>query len=409
MRIALLHYSAPPIVGGVESVMAHHAALMSEAGHQVTVFCGRGEKFNENVAVVVLPILDSLNKEVLAVKAALDKGIYADDFDILRDRIKQELIDHLAGFDVLIAHNVGSLHKNLPLSAAVHDLCQLPGSPRLILWHHDLAWTTSRYRSDLHDGYPWQLLREAWPCAGNVVISRTRQKELSRLYHLPIEDIRVVPNGVDLYTFHKFEARTIGLIEKADLLSADPLFLLPVRLTPRKNIELALHILAALKSHYPHVKLLITGPEGPHNPANRFYRDRLMELRHQLGLEDAAVFIAEIEPSFLPDEVISDFYHLADALLFPSYEEGFGIPMLEAGFTNLPVFCSDIPVLRELGGDYLCYFDPKGEADEIAAMIAGELEKESSTRWSRHVKHKYTWQSIYSRFIEPLLVMEVKA
>ena len=43
MNVALLHYSAPPIVGGVESVLAHHARLLSEAGHNVRVIAGRGE------------------------------------------------------------------------------------------------------------------------------------------------------------------------------------------------------------------------------------------------------------------------------------------------------------------------------------------------------------------------------
>jgi hypothetical protein len=42
MKIALLHYSAPPIVGGVESVLGQHARLMADAGHAVRVVAARG-------------------------------------------------------------------------------------------------------------------------------------------------------------------------------------------------------------------------------------------------------------------------------------------------------------------------------------------------------------------------------
>ena len=42
MKVAILHYSVPPIVGGVESVIAHHARLMSADGHTVRLIAARG-------------------------------------------------------------------------------------------------------------------------------------------------------------------------------------------------------------------------------------------------------------------------------------------------------------------------------------------------------------------------------
>ena len=143
MKIALLHYSSPPIVGGVESVLAHHARLMTKAGHEVTILAGRGETFDERIRVRLLPCLDSRHPEVMRVKALLDDGKYVTAFDELRDQIKKELLAELKNCDVLIAHNVASLHKNLPLTAAIHEAYEIPDFPRLILWHHDLAWTVS--------------------------------------------------------------------------------------------------------------------------------------------------------------------------------------------------------------------------------------------------------------------------
>lgn len=403
MKIALLHYSSPPVVGGVESVLAHHARLMSNAGHQVTIFAGRGESFDERIPVHVLPPLDSRHPDVMVVKGALDGGRYGATFDMLRNQIAEELKAALSGFDLLIAHNVASLHKNLPLTAAIHATYKTQGFPRLILWHHDLAWTTNRYRDELYDGYPWDLLRTDWGDVTHVVISELRRQELGNLLGINHANIHVIPNGVDVNAFFKLEAQTLEFMEQLNLLNADPLLLLPVRLTPRKNIELALSVLAELRREFPQAMLLVTGPIGPHNPANVAYKQKLMILRETLRLQGAAHFIADLTSEFMPDSVIADFYHLADALFFPSREEGFGIPIIEAGFSRLPVFCADIPVLRELGGEDISYFAPDAPAQTIARQISERLRTESTLRWSRRAKHHYAWNSIYNIHIAPLI------
>jgi len=408
MKIALLHYSSPPIVGGVESVMAHHARLMTKAGHEVTIFAGRGKAFDEHIPVRVLPRLDSRHTEVIRVKGYLDIGKYTAGFDNLCDQIKMELLTELQGFDLLIAHNVASLHKNLPLTAALYQTYQTPGFPRLVLWHHDLAWTTLRYRSEMHDGYPWNLLRSKWEGATHVTISKMRRLELSDLLGIAPESIRVIPNGVDMHTFFKLEPYTVQFVEQLKLDQADPLFLLPVRLTPRKNIELALRILAKVRIEFPKAMLLVTGPEGPHSSTNAAYKRKLLHLRRELDLQGAVHFLAEVTTEFIPDTVIADFYRLADALIFPSREEGFGIPIIEAAFSSIPVFCADIPVLRELGGEDVSYFDPHAEPGFIAKQIADRLESEATSRWARRAKHGYAWDSIYRLHIDPLILEVIR-
>jgi mannosylglucosylglycerate synthase len=403
MKIALLHYSSPPIVGGVESVLAHHARSMVKAGHEVTIFAGRGETFDERIPVRILPRLDSRHAEVLAVKQELDHGQCTPKFDHLRDQIKQELLAELKGFDVLIAHNIASLNKNLALTAALHSAYKMPGFPRVILWHHDLAWATSRYRQEMHDGYPWNLLRIDWGCVTHVVISELRRQELASLMNITKEAIHVIPNGVDINKFFKLELQTIQLVEQLKLLDANPLFLAPVRLTPRKNIELALRVLSELQNTFPKAMLLVTGPEGAHNPANAAYRQKLLALRDELNLQNAAHFLADVTSEYMPDAVIADFYRLSDALLFPSREEGFGIPLIEAAFSSIPVFCADLPVLRELCGQDVTYFDPDAEPRSIAEKIFIRLQSEITSRWARRVKHAYTWDSIYAAYIGPLI------
>jgi len=408
MKIALLHYSSPPIVGGVESVLAHHARLLANAGHEVTILAGRGEVFDERISVRILPRLDSRHHDVMEVKGFLDIGKHTPTFEILREQIRKDLLEELKDCDILIAHNVASLHKNLALTAVLFDEYKKPEFPQLILWHHDLAWTTPRYQNELHKGYPWDILRTNWKGVSQVVVSDLRRRELADLLNISIAVIKVIPNGVDINAYFKFEPKTIALIERLNLLDADPFFLLPVRLTPRKNIELALKIMAEVRKDFPKAMLLVTGPEGPHNPKNKKYKERLLSMRDTLKLKGTVHFLAEVVNEFLPDPVIADFYRTADALLFPSREEGFGIPIIEAAFSKIPVFCADIPVLHELAGGDVSYFDPDANPVEVAKQIRARMEAESTSRWGRRAKHGYTWDQIYSQHIKPLLEEVIK-
>jgi glycosyltransferase involved in cell wall biosynthesis len=403
MRIGLLHYSAPPVVGGVESVIGHHARLMFEDGYQVSILAGRGAQTNQSIPFISLHLADSRHPEVLAVKAELDAGKATARFDRLVAALEEVLTKHLAGLNVLIAHNVCSLNKNLSLTAALKKVCSQPGAPRLILWHHDLAWTTPRYRAELHSGYPWDLLRTDWPEALQVTVSEPRRQELAGLIGVPASRILVVPNGVEAGKFLKLEDQTHNFLTEMNLLAGEPLLLLPVRITPRKNIELAIRALAVLREHFPEAKLVVTGPLGPHNPANAAYFNRLLAIRSELNLDRAAIFLAEHTRQYLSDEVISDFYRIADALLLPSREEGFGIPVLEAGLVGLPVFCADIPPLRDLGESFATYFSPDGSPAEVAALIENRLSCESTYGLRRRVKQEYTWEHIYDKRIRPLL------
>src|SRR3990172_5832937 len=395
MNIAILHYSVPPIVGGVESVIAHHARLMSANGHSVRLIAARGESLSEQIPLIMIPLADSRHTRVAEMKEQLDRGEVTKDFESLRDELAKQLQDALSGVDILIAHNVCSLNKNLALTAALHQLHTSRKLPLLILWHHDLAWTTPRYQPELHNGYPWDLLRTDWGNTAHVVVSELRRAELAEVMKLYPASICVIPNGVDATRFYKLEPLTQTVLEQTHLLDAAPILLLPVRITPRKNIELALHTLAELRKQFPNAALVVTGPLGPHNADNRKYFDMLSSLRAQLGLQNSAHFLAELIDTFLPDEVIADFYRIADALFFPSREEGFGIPLLEAAFSRLPAFCADIPPLRELGLRDAAFFSPDEHPAKIAGTLAEYFRSSPTARLAMRARTSFRWELVY--------------
>lgn len=428
MKVALLHYASTPIVGGVELTMLRHAQLMIDAGYEVSIITGSGAQFDDRIPVQVVPEIGSRNADVLKVKQQLDAGQVTSDFEQLRNRILETLRSLLTDVDVLIAHNVFTLHKNLALTAALDELVSPSpdgsatslryahsavvgrggwGVRKVIAWHHDLAWTNELYRSQLHDGYPWNLLREAWPNVQNVTVSKSRQVELAKLYQIDPNSIEVIPPGVDPANFFRWTSLTRELVAKLDLLAADLILLLPARITQRKNIELGIRVLAELRKQTQlDARLIVSGPPGPHNPMNDAYLQSLLNLRRELKIDRAAHFLYECGQSdrlLIPDETLADLYTLADAVFFPSQQEGFGIPILEAGLARLPIFCADIPALRETGQADAHYFAPDADPIELAKLIGRELITNGAHRLQKRVRSEYFWQRIFADRIEPLL------
>ncbi|GAP20387.1 glycosyltransferase [Leptolinea tardivitalis] len=403
MYVGIMHYAAPPVVGGVESVLFSHAQCISNGGHTVRIIAGRGETLDARCPVELVPLIDSRHPRVLNVKASLDTGTVPDDFAILVDQIQHELERIMSGMDVIIAHNIASLNKNLALTAALFNLSQKTESPRIILWHHDFAWTTPRYQPELYDGYPWDLLRTAWPGVTQVVVSEERRKEYSSLTRLSPDAIHVIPAGIDLSGFLALNKQVTTLANQLDLFHAAPLLLTPVRITKRKNLELAIETTTHLREHLPSAQLVITGPLGAHNPANQEYLKKLISLRKMMGVTGSVHLMAEHIPEGLEMESVASFYRLADALLLPSREEGFGIPILEAGMSKIPVFCSDLPPLRALAGPWAHYFDPDDKPGKIARMITQVLTESPQYNLRINIRNSFTWEAIYQTKILPLL------
>jgi len=77
--------------------------------------------------------------------------------------------------------------------------------------------------------------------------------------------------------------------------------------------------------------------------------------------------------------------------------------VLEAGLCRLPIFCSDIPPLQELGGDRATYFSPDADPAAVASAIAERLAGDPVCRMARHVRENYTWEGVYANRIAPLL------
>jgi len=408
MYIAIVHYSAPPIIGGVETVMRAHTELLLSAGHKVVILAGRGNTFDKRAPLIRMPLLDSTHPDILAVGKELAQGVVSEHFVELRSAVEHELRDQLGDADVCIVHNAFTLHKNLPLTAA---LCNLSADRlvQMVAWCHDVAWTNPQYLPALYDGEPWNLLKRPAPGVRYVAVSRDRAGQLATLWGQDGPPMIQIPNGVDGPAFLRLGPTAQRLAERLALWHQDLVLLLPARLTRRKNIELAIRTTASLVARGIKVCLLVTGPPGPHNVTNIHYVRQLDELRRSLAVERQVILLylerdAAGRPMRIGDRVVADLYALSDALLFPSKQEGFGIPVLEAALARMPAFYSDIEPLRELAGDDAHFFALDSSPQAIADQIEDWMRNDRIYRLRRRVIQRYTWQAVYVNHIEPLLM-----
>ncbi|MDX6197666.1 MAG: hypothetical protein QOJ79_817 [Actinomycetota bacterium] len=97
-----------------------------------------------------------------------------------------------------------------------------------------------------------------------------------------------------------------------------------------------------------------------------------------------------ITPGFLADDVLPSVVAGAAALVLPSRDEGFGLPVLEALRTGTPVVASDLPVLREVGGEVVTYAEA-GNPSSFAAALEQVLADPGDAAGRRTHAAAFTW------------------
>ncbi len=407
---AILHYTAPPVVGGVEAVIQAHAGAFIQAGYPVTVIAGWGEEeaLASGVSLIRIPEMDSKYSQVAQMSSRLEQGEVPSDFDDMVNILIGVLTPTLSSFDIVIIHNIITKHFNLPLTAALHILLDAGKLGRCIAWCHDFTWTSPSSRSKMHPGYPWDLLRTYREDVTYVVVSQRRQQALAALFGCPLEQIHVVYNGVSPERLLGLSPEGYALTTRLGLLESDLVLLMPVRVTQAKNVEYALHVVAALKARGCRVKLILTGPPDPHNADSMAYFEGLQAMRGRLGVEEEMRFVFESgpdpdEPYILDEHMVGDLFRVSDVMFMPSHREGFGMPVLEAGLVGLPVVCTNVPAAEEIDREDVTIFDAAQEPAQLAEQLLIWVEGNPVHRLRRRIRQSYTWNAIFQRDIRPLL------
>jgi len=168
-----------------------------------------------------------------------------------------------------------------------------------------------------------------------------RQRILSR-FHLPGDSVVVVPGGVDPTRFRKV-ALTGGL---------GRYILFVGTLEPRKNLPTLLSAWQHIEKFHPDVCLVLAGSAG--------HVFSPVQIPHDIARVKFAGYVAE--------EALPGLYSGAEVFVLPSFDEGFGLPVLEAMACETPVVVSPCGALPEVVGKAGIYIDPHN-AEELAEAL----------------------------------------
>lgn len=349
MRIAILHYTAPPVIGGVEKVMGDQAAALRNLGHEVT----------------------------LLTRATAPSAF--------------------AGYDAVIVHNVFTMPFDLEWTRQLREMAAASSGVRWINWVHDVAAVNPYYAH-----LPWRdaahaMLSEPVPNAVTVTVSEVRRQDYARACGLDLSQVQVIPNGIDLASVLGLTARVAAL----GLWRHDLILFHPTRLIRRKNIELGIRLCAALEGRGCRAVYAVSGAPDPHQADGVSYFGELQTLASGLGVADQVLFLGQGEE--LSDADVRGLYALADCLFFPSKGEGFGLPLLEAVLHRLPIFCSDLAVHQEVNEGMMDTFSLEGSPEDIASQVLTWMANTPEIGRRRQVWRRYDMRKICQERLEPLL------
>lgn len=219
-----------------------------------------------------------------------------------------------------------------------------------------------------------------------IAVSQSTKKDIINILGIDKDKIRVIYEASNLvmYSQQNNNMSNEKIIEKYAI--KKPYFLYVGEKRPHKNIEGLIEAFAIFKEKYDQwdTSLVIAGKQYSG------YQDYIKKAE-KLGVIDLLIFTG-----FIPNEHLKPIYTQAEALLFVSFYEGFGIPILEAMECGIPVITSNISSMSEVAGDAALLVDP-GNIQKIAFEM-NELMKSDSLKKQMIEKglkrnRQFSWKS----------------
>ena len=205
--------------------------------------------------------------------------------------------------------------------------------------------------------YARPMLRLAARKAAHIfTVSEYSKQRIVEHLNVPSEKVTVTYNGVGPQFFPESREKARQTVQR-ECGVARPYVLYVGNLKPHKNVDGLLRAFAlAWRRTAGAFELLIIGDDASGGPA-------LKDLAANLGIAAATKFAGRVS-----DEVLRCAYSAAELTVLPSFEEGFGLPVLESMACGTPVACSRVASLPEVAGNAAEYFDPH-DIESIAATI----------------------------------------
>ena len=324
MKVLMLSWEYPPrVVGGIARVVKELSEKLQLEGQDVTVVTykeGDTPYFEVEETGVKVYRVDNY---MIRPNNFID-WIMQLNFNLITEVNK--LIQSGETFDVIHAHDWLTAYAaktlkesyNIPLVSTIHAT----EAGR----NGGIQTEMQRYINDTE----WMLTYES---SEVIVNSNFMKNDIQRIFGLPFEKIKVIPNGIDLKKFdgikkdYEFRRRFAADNEKI-ILSLG-------RLVFEKGIQHLIYAMPKILSNYNDAKLVIVGKGG--------MIDELKQITVNLGIQDKVYFTG-----YMAGNDVQKMYKVSDVAVFPSTYEPFGIVALEAMLGGTPTVVSDIGGLNEI-------------------------------------------------------------
>jgi len=209
-----------------------------------------------------------------------------------------------------------------------------------------------------------------------ITISKFTAKDIKKYFDLKnTNKIEVIYNGV---TKVSYKERDIKLPKK--------FFLYIGNAYPHKNLEFLIKVFKEFNKNNKDFYLILVGKK------NYFYKQLEKYSNNNIIFTD-----------FVPDNLLINYYKRAQAYIFPSLYEGFGLPPLEAMAYKLPVLSSKASCMPEILDRAALYFDPKNKDDLLNKMNTiinnNELRNKLKEKGLEQIK-KYSWSNMVKQIIK---------
>lgn len=270
--------------------------------------------------------------------------------------------------------------KNLPLVSTIHDLAIIKhpevAHPKVLAMHQQ-AWEVLKKRNALI-----------------IAVSQATKNDIIKYLEIPERNVFVIHEALPT----EISRTAQNLSQKPELLAKiknmyqleRPYILFVGTREPRKNLLTLIKAWQPLANDY---RLLVVGEQA---------WDGSEKVSHHSNLE----FLGQVS-----DQVLAALYHFAELFAYPSLDEGFGLPVLEAFSYGVPVLAADIPVIREIAGNAadLCPTKDVGAMTEALRKILNEDKEAVDKRMKRMIirLQLFNWQktakqtlAVYQRAVD---------
>lgn len=393
LRVLMLSWEYPPhVVGGLGAHVAALAPALVRAGVHVHVVTPRWKGGAEQEPIVAAktrarktppPSVYRVNPPVLRMG-----NFYADaqQTNLNLEEQAQKLYDQLGGFDLIHAHDwlvafagasLKRMHKT-PLLATIHATERGRGR----------GFLGGEISHAIH-GAEWWLTYEAWRV---ITCSQFMSDEVKRYFSLPLDKIDIVPNGVAAAPFDELDHIDLKEFRARWAMPHERIVFNVGRVVQEKGAHLIVQAAPRVLAQMPNTKFIIAGTGG--------MVDQLKRRAWELGVADK-VMIA----GFVSDPDRNRLLKVADAAVFPSLYEPFGIVALEAMAAQCPVIVSAVGGLKEV-----VKHDVTGVAiypDDVDSLAWGVLHTlgdaaaahARAAKAYRIVKDEFNWDRIAEQTI----------